>query len=163
MLRVPSLRLGILGILLAGACGCSTARIVSSGPNSAVVAIASNTNTWPDYNRKHAEELLREKFPQGYVIDKEEEFVVGTTQVTSTTTNRTGDPTLAALRIAPVVQTTDQTTTSRDQKEWRIYCHSATAQSVNALPTQPVSVVPRQSVNALPTQPVPVVQPVVGH
>src|SRR5947209_14583421 len=40
-------------------------------------AIPSNTNSWPTYHRKSAEELMAKKCPNGYVIDSEGEVVVG--------------------------------------------------------------------------------------
>src|SRR5437879_1671072 len=71
-------------LVLVGISGCvSPARLVATDANYAIVAIPSNTDTWPNHYRKHAEELMNAKFPRGYVIDKEEEVVVGTTQFTN--------------------------------------------------------------------------------
>ena len=44
-----------------------------------VVAIPGNYNSWPLKYRESAEELMAEHFPAGYVIDHEEEYVVGQT------------------------------------------------------------------------------------
>src|SRR5262249_7797745 len=50
-----------------------------------------------------------------------EEVVVGQTQRTLTTTDRTGSPLLAALHIDPMNERSNQTTSYEDRKEWRIY------------------------------------------
>jgi hypothetical protein len=126
---------GVICAALAGLCGCSEARLVSCAPTGGVVAIPNNSNTWPCYHHKHAEELIREQCPQGYVIDKEEEVVVGTTEHVHTDTDRKGDPLLAALKIAPVNETTHQTTTVEEKKEWRIYFHGVDGSAVSAAPT----------------------------
>jgi hypothetical protein len=81
---------------------------------------------------------MRERCPQGYVVAKEEEVVVGQTQHTYTNTDRTGDATLAALHIAPINTRTDQTTTVEDKKEWRIYFQAAGAAAPSPLPAAPV-------------------------
>ncbi|MFL5339359.1 MAG: hypothetical protein ACJ8F7_04250 [Gemmataceae bacterium] len=105
------------------AIGCAEARYVTLEQNGGVVAIANNSDSWPNYNRKHAEELMAKKCPDGYVIDHEEEVVTGQTQHIQTNSNRTGDPLLAALHIAPVQEETHQTTEFTDQREWRIWFH----------------------------------------
>ena len=108
---------------LAGLSGCNSARYVTVDNSGGIVAIPDNSNKWPSYNHRHAEELMQAKCPGGYVIDREEEVVTGTTQYTDTTTNTRGDPLLAAIRVAPVTQDTQQKTTSTNQTEWRIYYH----------------------------------------
>jgi len=102
--------------------GCGHhARMISHDSNYAVVAIPRNDNSWPSFNRRNAEELMAKQFPAGYVVDREEEFVTGTTQVVHTNTNTTGDPLLAALRIAPIKQDTTESTAMQNHTEWRIY------------------------------------------
>ena len=102
--------------------GCmSTARYVSVNQDSGIVAIPHNDNSWPTYNRNQAEELMAKKCPQGYVIEREEEVVVGQTQHVNTNTDRKGDALLAALQIAPVTEQTHQTTSVEDKTEWRIW------------------------------------------
>ena len=71
------LRVAALGALLVGLGGCASARYVAVDADGGIVAIPNNTNCWPTYNRKAAEELMRQKCPQGYVIDREGEAVVG--------------------------------------------------------------------------------------
>jgi hypothetical protein len=60
--------------------------------------------------------------------------VVGTTEHVHTDTDRKGDPLLAGLRIAPVTETSQQTTTVEEKKEWRIYFHGTDAAAVSAAP-----------------------------
>jgi hypothetical protein len=119
----PWLR-AICSVLLVGLSGCCTARFVSVDQTSAVVAIPNNSNSWPSYHRQHAEQLMREKFPEGYVIDHEEEVVTGSTALTRTNTQTKGHRLLAALKVSPVEEETQQATTYVDQKEWRIWFHA---------------------------------------
>lgn len=107
----------LVGALLTG---CNSARHVAYDSSGGVVAIPSNSNCWPNYHRKHAEELIQARCPGGYVIDHEEEVVVGTTQHTDVTTETRGDPLLAALRVAPITEETRQQTTNHNLTEWRI-------------------------------------------
>ena len=64
------LRTAALAVLLA-VCGCTQARYVMTDQYGGVVAIPNNSNSWPSYNRKHAEELMARQCPQGYVIEQE--------------------------------------------------------------------------------------------
>ena len=64
-----------LAALLLGLGGCSSARMVTTDAYGGVVAIPRNNAS----NRKAAEELMKEKCPQGYVIDSEREVVIGHT------------------------------------------------------------------------------------
>jgi hypothetical protein len=69
--------LRINAVLLAGlvilACGCGGARYVVREPDRGIVAIPSNTPK----NQAKAAELMLAHFPQGYVIDDEQEAQVG--------------------------------------------------------------------------------------
>jgi hypothetical protein len=65
--------------LAAGLCGCNNARLVRWDGASGVVAIPHNDNAWPDKNREHAEEIMKEHCPRGYAIMSEEDVVVGGT------------------------------------------------------------------------------------
>jgi hypothetical protein len=148
--------LGVLGLVCAAALsGCAGARYVSVDSTGGIVAIPSNTDCWPEHYRAKAEELMAKKCPQGYVIDHEEEVVTGTTQRTHTNTNTTGDPTLAALHIAPVKQETEESTDVINHTEWRIWFHAQDAPP----PAAPVAHAPPPPVpvgNAPPPAPVPV-------
>ena len=87
-----------------------------------------------------------------------------------TTTDRTGDPTLAALHLAPVSTQTKQMTTVEDQKEWRITFRSAdappplvgsprviqTSVSVPIVSPPPAAVVRPPTPAGLPAAPIPV-------
>jgi len=102
-------------------------------PSGGVVAIPSNTNSCRSYNHRKAEELIRERCPQGYEIEREGEAVVGQTQYVQTNTQTTGDPLLAALRIAPVEKVSKETKSVQDQTEWRIYYRSKSLSTKTAL------------------------------
>src|SRR5438132_6773635 len=70
-------RCAILGLGLAAAGCLSPARYVSVDANGGVVAIPKNTNYWPACYRSAADELMRRKCPDGYVVDHEGEAAVG--------------------------------------------------------------------------------------
>jgi hypothetical protein len=133
-----------------------------------VVAIPKNDDSWPAHNREHAEALMKERCPRGYQVVSEEEVVVGQVQHTHTNVDRTGDPTLAALHIAPVTTKTNETTTTTDVKEWRITFRSLdappaptvvqTGAYVPAPPPLPAGVVAPPTPPGLPPAPVPVGQ-----
>jgi hypothetical protein len=119
------LPLGLLALVAAS--GCGGARFVSVTPNGGVVAVPSNTNSWPFHYRDSAEKLMAEKCPNGYVIDKEEAVVVGqkTVHRENSDTNVTDVPgqkkrppsTLTRSATTDVTETVDQT-------EWRITFHA---------------------------------------
>ena len=81
--------------------GC--ARYVAREATRGVVAIPSSSNGWPFRHRDSAHELMSEHFPAGYVIEREEEAVVG--QTTNTDKTAFGG----------------KRSTTRDDTEWRIY------------------------------------------
>ena len=159
--------------LTAGVCGCNNARMVRWDGSSGVVAIPRNDNVWPESNRDHAEELMRQCCPHGYQVVSEEEVVVGQVQHTHVNTDQSGDPTLAALHIAPVSTRTNQTTMTEDKKEWRITFRPndvrpvvvgtpqliQTGAFVPATLPRPAAVVTQPTPPGLPSQPVPVAPP----
>ena len=122
--------------------GCAKARHVEVTQQGGVVAIPSNTNTWPNYYRNQAEELIGEKCPDGYEIVQEEEVVTGQVAHTNSRTKTERAPrldlgrfhndaeesegkttSLAGLSI-PLGKTrheTRETTRFTDLKEYRIY------------------------------------------
>jgi len=67
---------GLVLVVLLSA-GCSHARYVTKDQWGGVVAIPRDTNQWPNYNRKQAEELMAKQCPQGYEIESEQDVVVG--------------------------------------------------------------------------------------
>lgn len=58
--------------------GCQSARYIQKTEDRGVVAIPRNSNRYPNY-RDQANELMIEHFPDGYLIEHEEEVVVGQT------------------------------------------------------------------------------------
>jgi hypothetical protein len=112
--------------------GCESARYVQVQQASGVVAIPSKSNSWPFYHYDHAMELIAKKCPNGYVIDFEQEEVVG--RRTNVDTHKdTKDPTTVvfadkkggvAVTSGEVTQTTHQTVSSSDITEYRIYYHA---------------------------------------
>jgi hypothetical protein len=118
--------IGISILLVAGLAGCGRARYVVREQGGGIVAIPSNTNGWPYYHRDKANELMTRHFPQGYIIDREEEVVVGTVtesrEATNAETSDTKDRKGQKSGTA-VSELTTSTTTTRDQTEWRIWYH----------------------------------------
>jgi hypothetical protein len=103
--------LSITLFVVVGLSGCANpARYVVREDTGGIVAIPNNSNAWPSYNRKHAEELMSQHYPEGYEIIREEDTVTG--QVTNNT------------QIKPTLFTGEEqatTNTTTDHTEWRIY------------------------------------------
>ena len=74
MIRSVVLFTGVVCLLVIS--GCQQARYVLRTADEGVVAIPSN-DSWPINHREKAMELMTAHFPNGYVIDREEEVVVG--------------------------------------------------------------------------------------
>jgi len=110
--------------------GCSSARYVSRDQQQGVIAIPS-TSTWPVDHREKAMELMQAHFPNGYVIEKEEEVVIGTE-----TQNRTDVHAheIGDSNIFLGGETTHTTTT--DRTEWRITYRRANSPRVSSVPAQ---------------------------
>lgn len=115
------LLLSITLFVVVGLSGCANpARYVVREANGGIVAIPNNSNAWPSYNRKHAEELMAQHYPEGYEIIREEEAVTGQITNNNTQTNTQQKPSL--FPFAGEEQTTTNTTTSTtDRTEWRIF------------------------------------------
>lgn len=90
-------------ICFLGFSGCQTARYVHRTATEGVVAIPSNQG-WPNHREK-AEKLMASHFPEGYVIDSEQECVVGIE------TNQVGHSGNSSWSTGTVTQ---------DKTEWRI-------------------------------------------
>ncbi|MEC9095571.1 MAG: hypothetical protein VX776_02995 [Planctomycetota bacterium] len=116
--------------------GCSSARYVSRDQQQGVIAIPS-TSTWPVDHRQKALELMQNHFPQGYVIEKEEEVVIGTETQNHTDVHAHE---MGNSNIFLGGETTHTTTT--DKTEWRITYRRADNQPMNSFQSQTPSSTP---------------------
>ena len=98
--------------------GCASARYVLKDAESGVVAIPANSDSWPSHHRQKAEELMRQQFPDGYVIELEEEAVVGQ-QTSFNEDSDGGSVKLGKFEIGSGKRSGTQTTVN--QAEWRIH------------------------------------------
>ena len=108
----------VLGVL-ATLAGCASARVVMRNGDQGVVAIPRNHNKWPSHYRSKAERLMAEHFPEGYVIEHEEEMVVG--QVTHYDENHSHDVAVLGGAVSLGTGATQGTATTTDATEYRIY------------------------------------------
>lgn len=73
----PSIRsivqASFLTLLLTGLVSCSSARYVLKEPETGIIAMPADTPR----NREKATELMAQHFPNGYIIDREQETVIG--------------------------------------------------------------------------------------
>lgn len=116
----------LTGLLLLGATGCQSVRVVSQGETGGVIAIPANTDMWPFRYRTKAEAMLAQRCPEGYIIELEEEFVVG--QSTNVQETHRQDEQQISKRASFTVDSTNTTATTSDLKEWRIYYRKKTAE-----------------------------------
>ena len=116
--------------------GCSSARYVSRDQQQGVIAIP-NTSTWPVDHRQKALDLMQSHFPQGYVIEKEEEVVIGTETQNHTDVHAHE---MGNSNIFLGGETTHTTTT--DKTEWRITYRRADNQPINSFQSQTPSSTP---------------------
>ncbi len=116
--------------------GCSSARYVSRDQQQGVIAIPS-TSTWPVDHRQKALDLMQNHFPQGYVIEKEEEVVIGTETQNHTDVHAHE---MGNSNIFLGGETTHTTTT--DKTEWRITYRRADNQPINSFQSQTPSSTP---------------------
>ena len=111
---------GIFAGLL-GLSGCANpARYVVRESSGGIVSVPNNSNAWPSYNRRHAEELMAQHYPNGYEVIREEETVVGQVTTNNTQTNHETKPTPSPFLAKEETQTRE-TTSTQDRTEWRIY------------------------------------------
>lgn len=118
-----TLGLLVIALALASSTGCQSARYVLREPAQGVVAIPDNSNSWPSYNRKNAEKLMQEHFPEGYVVDREEEAVVGQTTNFSENSNGSIIPVGKKPMIGIGIGSTSGTATTVNATEYRLYYH----------------------------------------
>lgn len=109
----------LVGIAIIALAGCANPRLVDVSPTGGCVAVADNSDSWPNYNRRKALELIAKQCPNGYTIVSEKEVVIGQTTTNSTEKNTKEVPLAKGLAL-DIQQTTHNTTNVRDQTEWRI-------------------------------------------
>ncbi len=119
--------LGLLvSAMMSAGVGCMQARYVLLEADGGAIAIPHNSNAWPCYFRDQAETLMKARCPQGYLIEREEEVVVGQTVHTDTDTESSGAPLIgidlkksgASLNaLGPVTEQSRQTTSYTDKTE----------------------------------------------
>lgn len=108
---------GILLLLAPVGIGCQSARFVTKTTNHGVVAIPADSNTWPFFHRDRADALMNEHFPEGYIVELEQEQVVGTTtDVQHPLRNARVDVGDVTLDLGGLT-----TATSRNETEWQIH------------------------------------------
>lgn len=104
-------------VSLAGGCA-SPARYVERGGTQGVVAIPSNTDSFPGYNRREALALIQKHVGPNYEIVDEREVVTGTNTTNNQIAN--GQQTPNAKGGKSEIQTVSGVTTQTDRTEWRI-------------------------------------------
>jgi hypothetical protein len=108
-------------LVICGSSGCaSQARFIEQNADSGVVAIPSNTDSWPTYNRRAALALIEKHIGPHYEIVERREVATGTATTNNQNVNNeqtwnSSNPLLPANK-----QTVTTTTTTRDVTEWRI-------------------------------------------
>lgn len=108
--------ISILVLAVLPACGCQSARYITKTASGGVVAIPADSNGWPFYHRADAEALMSQHFPEGYVVEAEQEAVVGTTtDVQHPVRNASVDVGEVTLDLGGFT-----TATSRNETEWHI-------------------------------------------
>jgi hypothetical protein len=126
-------------LLLLGQVGCQTARYVRKDGAFGEVAIPSDSNSWPFYNRDQAKKLMAEHFPEGYEVEKEEEAVIG--QKTDYSENGTGAGVPIRLGrgvgLGVGIGNKSGTATTVNKTEWRFkYRRKGAQHSVNSGPEE---------------------------
>jgi hypothetical protein len=131
------LAVALLGLItVAGGCG-TPARFVEKQGESGIVAIPSNTNNWPSYNRREALALIQQHIGPNYEIIDEREVVTGQSTVTNTHANAEQHANKRFPgRVAVESLTSTSTTTQQDVKEYRIW-YRRTAGQLEPLNEQP--------------------------
>lgn len=114
-------QLSLALLCLSLATGCQSARYVMRDQMQGVVAIPSNSNAWPSYHRRNAEKLMAEHFPEGYLIEREEEAVIG--QTTNFSENNNGG--MIPIGKKPVISigavSTSGSATTVNATEYRLH------------------------------------------
>ena len=108
-------------VAVASSVGCANARYVQKSADEGIVAVPSNTDTWPDNNRTNALKLIEQHVGPYYDIVDEREVTTGHDTINHQDTKReatfNGDvPFLPAEK-----QTTTTTTTTVPRKDYHIH------------------------------------------
>ena len=104
------------GPLLAS--GCHNARYVQRDNTRGVVAIPANTNGFPKY-RDQAAKLMLEHFPDGFIVDKEQEVVIG--EKTRHESSDDSDIVQVGNDVVTKSGSSSGSTTTLPETEYRIY------------------------------------------
>jgi hypothetical protein len=95
--------------------------------------VVANTASWPNYQRTNADELMAQHFPEGYVVELEEETIVGQAvtfnehleeeTIVGNTTDSDEHRHGAEINTGVELSTASLhgSTTSRDETEYRIF------------------------------------------
>jgi hypothetical protein len=123
-------------ICLTGGCApIGVARHVLKAPDGGVIALPSNA----EHHRAKAHDLMNARFPEGYVIEKEEEVVTGQT-TTQQTRSDTESVDLVGTKKKPFgsldTTVTTRTMNTQDQTEIRIH-YRVRATTVDTSALQP--------------------------
>jgi hypothetical protein len=107
-------------VAVASSVGCANARYIQKNADEGVVAVGSNTDTWPSYNRTNALKLIEAHVGPGYEIVDEREVANGVVETNRQDTDRQAvfnpnNPFLPAEK-----QTTTTTTTTTPRTEYHI-------------------------------------------
>ena len=117
--------------LVACMTGCTSAHYVSKQGDSGVVAIPSNSDSWPFHYRQEAEALMRQHDGPDYEIVDEREVVTGVRVTNSEQTQRDQTPNKKQPNLPGERVTTTGTVTTSNTTEWQItYCRRS-APAVN--------------------------------
>jgi hypothetical protein len=119
-------------LTVAGLTGCgSTARYVAKRGDTGVVAIPNNSNAWPTYNRRNAEELIRQHVGPDFEVLEEREVVTGTSVSNNQQVQREQ---LTNGRYLPIEKdTVTNTTSTRDTTEYQITYRRRSGPAVGGL------------------------------
>lgn len=130
----------LLALVVLTQLGCQTARYVRKDGAFGEVAIPSNSNSWPHYNRDQATKLMAEHFPEGYEVDVEEEAVIGQRTDYSENGSGAGVPIRIGRNVGLGVGIGNKTgtATTTNKTEWRFRYRRKGARSGAQLPAEEI-------------------------
>ena len=113
--------LAVAAAVVAGLSGCaSPARFIEQRPDSGVVAIPANTNTWPYYYQREAQALIEKHVGPDFEIVHQEAVPVGTLTSSNQQVKREQNGFINPLTGPVEKDTITNTTSTHDITEWRI-------------------------------------------